>query len=72
MPLALLFKDNESNGIQGAPPSGGAGLLRTGKDRADCMRQFKAAWERFAADPINLTMFLADKRARSARWVTRR
>jgi hypothetical protein len=43
-------------------PGGGAGLLRTGKDRADCVRQFKAAWERFAADPINLTMFLVDKR----------
>jgi hypothetical protein len=27
-----------------------------GTDRADCMRQFKAAWERFAADPANLTM----------------
>jgi hypothetical protein len=33
-----------------------------GKDRRDCTRQFKAAWERFAADPANLTMFLAEKR----------
>jgi hypothetical protein len=28
-----------------------------GTDRPDCMRQFKAAWERFAADEANLTMF---------------
>ena len=35
-----------------------------GKDRADCMRQFKSAWERFAADEANLTMFLAEKRRR--------
>ena len=34
----------------------------TGKDRKDCMRQFKAAWERFAGDPVNLTEFLAAKR----------
>jgi hypothetical protein len=33
-----------------------------GTDRADCMRLFKVAWERFAADPANLTMFLAEKR----------
>ena len=33
-----------------------------GNNRADCMRQFKSAWERFAADPANLTMFLAEKR----------
>jgi hypothetical protein len=34
----------------------------TGKDRKDCMRQFRAAWERFAGDPANLTEFLAAKR----------
>ena len=33
-----------------------------GTDRADCMRQFKEAWERFADDEANLTMFLAEKR----------
>ena len=33
-----------------------------GTDRADCMRKFKAAWERFTADEANLTMFLAEKR----------
>jgi hypothetical protein len=35
-----------------------------GADRADCMRQFKRAWEQFAADPVNLTMFMAEKRKR--------
>jgi hypothetical protein len=33
-----------------------------GTDRADCMRQFKEAWARFADDDANLTMFLAEKR----------
>jgi hypothetical protein len=33
-----------------------------GTDRADCMRQFKEAWARFADDEANLTMFLAEKR----------
>jgi hypothetical protein len=35
-----------------------------GKSRRDCMRQFKAAWERFAADEANLTEFLNAKRKR--------
>ena len=35
-----------------------------GKDRRDCMRQFKAAWERFAADEANLVEFLNMKRRR--------
>jgi hypothetical protein len=26
-----------------------------GEDRADCMRKFRAAWERFAADEANLS-----------------
>jgi hypothetical protein len=39
-----------------------------GGDRADCMRKFREAWARFAADEANLTMFLAEKRrARRAR-----
>lgn len=33
-----------------------------GTDRKDCMRKFKLAWERFAADPANLAEFLAAKR----------
>ena len=35
-----------------------------GRDHQDCMRQFKAAWERFAADEANLTEFLNMKRKR--------
>ena len=35
-----------------------------GKDRRDCMRQFKAAWERFAGDEANLVEFLNMKRQR--------
>jgi hypothetical protein len=35
---------------------------------ADCIRKFKAAWERFADDEANLTLFMAEKRrARRAR-----
>ena len=33
-----------------------------GKNRKDCARQFKAAWERFAADEANLAEFLNMKR----------
>ena len=33
-----------------------------GTDHTDCMRKFKEAWARFAADEANLTMFLAEKR----------
>ena len=35
-----------------------------GRDRRDCMRQFRAAWDRFAADEANLTEFLNAKRGR--------
>ena len=35
-----------------------------GKDRADCMKRFKAAWIRFAADEANLAEFLNMKRKR--------
>jgi len=33
-----------------------------GKNRRECMRQFRAAWDRFAADEANLTEFLNAKR----------
>ena len=33
-----------------------------GKDRSDCMRQFRAAWDRFDADESNLAEFLNVKR----------
>ena len=35
-----------------------------GKERRDCMRQFKAAWDRFAADEATLTELLNMKRKR--------
>src|SRR5215831_14927497 len=35
-----------------------------GKDRRDCMRRFRAAWDRFAADEANLIEFLNAKRRR--------
>jgi hypothetical protein len=35
-----------------------------GKDRADCMKQFRAAWDRFSSDPARLTEFLEMKRKR--------
>jgi hypothetical protein len=35
-----------------------------GKNRRDCMRQFKTAWERFADDEANLVEFLNAKRRR--------
>jgi hypothetical protein len=34
----------------------------TGLDRKDCMRQFRAAWDKFSADPARLTEFLEMKR----------
>jgi hypothetical protein len=36
----------------------------SGKDRKDCMRQFKAAWDRFGADPAQLAEFVQAKRKR--------
>jgi hypothetical protein len=36
----------------------------TGVDRRDCMRQFRAAWDRFSADPARLVAFLEQKRKR--------
>lgn len=37
-----------------------------GKDRADCMRQFKKAWDSFCAQPGWLEEFMEAKRR--ARW----
>src|SRR6266478_1258448 len=48
-----------------APTS--CGLIRltsSCKDRKDCMRQFRAAWDRFSADPARLSEFLDMKRKR--------
>ena len=43
---------------------GDIGAQGRGKDREDCMRQFRAAWERFCSDPARLTGFLQKKRKR--------
>jgi hypothetical protein len=32
--------------------------------RRDCMKQFRAAWDEFSADPARLTEFLREKRKR--------
>ena len=34
-----------------------------GRDRDDCMRQFRAAWEKFSADPARLAEFLDANRS---------
>jgi hypothetical protein len=36
----------------------------SGKDRRDCMEQFRAAWNRLAADPARVIEFLEQKRKR--------
>jgi hypothetical protein len=33
-----------------------------GRDRRDCMKQFRAAWDKFCADGARLTEFLQAKR----------
>jgi hypothetical protein len=44
----------------------------TGKDRADCMRRFRAAWDRFSSDPARLTEFLEMKaEAAAMSWSAR-
>jgi hypothetical protein len=45
-------------------PHAGDRSTGRGRDRKDRMQQFKAAWERFAADAVNLTEFLNAKRRR--------
>jgi len=52
---ATLFLDKPSIADRGS-----------GKDRMDCMRQFRAAWDRFSADQARLTEFLEMKRKRPA------
>jgi hypothetical protein len=36
----------------------------TGRDRKECMRKFKAAWDRFSVDRGQLAEFLQMKRKR--------
>ena len=35
-----------------------------GKDPKDCMRRFRAAWDKLSSDPAWLTEFLREKRKR--------
>jgi hypothetical protein len=35
-----------------------------GKDRKDCEKQFKAAWEKFCSDPARVAEFMEMKRKR--------
>jgi len=51
-------------GIDTAIPMKETEAQGTGKDRADCMLQFRAAWDRFSADPPRLTEFFRMKRKR--------
>lgn len=51
-------------GIDTVVPMRDVGAQGRGKDREDCMQQFRAAWERFSADPARLTEFLQTKRKR--------
>jgi hypothetical protein len=51
-------------GIDNIVPMREAETDGTGKDRADCMRQFRAAWDRLSSDPARLTEFLEVKRKR--------
>jgi hypothetical protein len=51
-------------GIDNVIPMREAETQGSGTDRKDCMKQFKAAWDRFSADPARLTEFLEMKRKR--------
>jgi hypothetical protein len=51
-------------GIDNIVPMVGTETDGIGKDRKDCMRQFRAGWDRFSADPIRLSEFLEMKRKR--------
>jgi hypothetical protein len=48
-------------GIDCVIPMRGEETEGSGKDRRDCMPQFRAAWDRFSADPARLTEFLQMK-----------
>ena len=51
-------------GIDAVVPMREVDAEGTGKDRNDCMRQFRTAWDRFSSDPARLTEFLEIKRKR--------
>jgi hypothetical protein len=49
-------------GIDTAVPMRDIDSQGEGRDRADCMKKFKAAWEKFSSDPARLVEFIAEKR----------
>jgi hypothetical protein len=51
-------------GIDTAIPMREAEAQDRGTDRKDCMKRFRAAWDRFNADPARLIEFLRAKRKR--------
>ena len=51
-------------GIDTAIPMRAHEVQGQGRDRRDCMKQFKVACDRFAADEASLTEFLNEKRTR--------
>ena len=51
-------------GNRSGHPDARSGYPRGGQEPQDRMKQFKAVWERFAADEANLTEFLNMKRKR--------
>jgi hypothetical protein len=54
-----------ARGIDNVIPMREVDAQGTGKDRKDCMKRFRAAWDKFSADPVQLTEFLQAKRRRS-------
>ena len=51
-------------GLRGTSPARRVNRATAVLAGKDCARQFKAAWERFAADEANLVEFLNAKRQR--------
>jgi hypothetical protein len=50
-------------GLDGILPMGDIESEGTGKGVGECMRRFRAAWDRFSADPTRLSEFMRLKRA---------
>jgi len=51
-------------GIDNVIPMREVDTQGTGKDRKDCMKQFRAAWDVFISDPARLTEFIQAKQKR--------
>lgn len=54
-------------GIDAVVPMRDVDSEGSGLDRADCMRQFRTAWEKFASDPARFVEFVRAKQA-AKRW----